>query len=81
MKLEIGNFHVRDIQFGDKLSFVNGVLTIQKEEALALIREDERIIEAELYIVKPGDEVRLCPVKEAIEPRCRLDGKGVFPGL
>lgn len=80
MKLEIGNFHVRDIQFGDKLSFLNGVLTIQKEEALALIREDERITEAELYIVKPGDEVRLCPVKEAIEPRCRLDGKGVFPG-
>lgn len=33
MKLEIGNFHVRDIQFGDKLSFLNGVLTIQKEEA------------------------------------------------
>lgn len=80
MKLEIGNFHVRDIQFGDKLSFLNGVLTIQKEEALSLIREDERITEAELYIVKPGDEVRLCPVKEAIEPRCRLDGKGVFPG-
>ena len=44
------------------------------------MREDERITEAELYIAKPGDKIRLCPVKEAIEPRVRLDGKGLFPG-
>lgn len=61
MKLEIGNFHVTDIVFGDALSFQDGLLTINREEALAFIREDERITEAELYIVKPGDEVRLCP--------------------
>ena len=80
MKLEIGNFHVKDIVFGDALSYKDGILTINKEEALAFIREDSRITEADLYIVKPGDEVRLHPVKEAIEPRCRLDGKGLFPG-
>lgn len=80
MKLEIGNFYVKDIVFGDKLSFDDGVLTVNKEEALAFIREDDRITEAELYIVKPGDMVRLCPVKEAIEPRVRLDGRGLFPG-
>ena len=54
MKLEIGNFHVRDIVFGDQLSFRDGILTIQKEEALSFIRQDERITEAELYIVKHG---------------------------
>ena len=80
MKLEIGNFHVKDIVFGDALSYKDGILTINKEEALAFIREDSRITEADLYIVKPGDEVRLHPVKEAIEPRCRLDGQGLFPG-
>ena len=80
MRLEIGNFHVKDIVFGDELSFRDGVLTINKEEALNFIREDERITEADLYIVKPGDEVRLCPVKEAIEPRVRPDGRGIFPG-
>lgn len=80
MRLEIGNFHVKDIVFGDQLSFRDGVLTINKEEALNFIREDERITEADLYIVKPGDEVRLCPVKEAIEPRVRPDGRGLFPG-
>ncbi|SHK36109.1 glycine/sarcosine/betaine reductase component B subunit [Hespellia stercorisuis] len=80
MKLEIGNFYVKDIVFGDNLSFKDGVLVINKEEALAFIREDERITEAELYIAKPGDKIRMCPVKEAIEPRTRLDDRGVFPG-
>lgn len=80
MKLEIGNFFVNDIQFGEKLSYVDGILTINKEEALSFIKEDDRITEADLYIAKPGDKIRMCPVKEAIEPRVRPDGRGLFPG-
>ncbi len=80
MKLEIGNFYVKDIVFGEQLSLKDGVLTINKEEALAFIREDDRITEAELYIAKPGDKIRICPVKEAIEPRIRPDGRSIFPG-
>lgn len=80
MKLEIGNFYVKNIVFGNRLSFENGVLTINKEEALKFILEDERITEAELYIARPGDKIRMCPVKEAIEPRIRPDGRGLFPG-
>lgn len=80
MKLEIGNFYVKDIVFGELLSFNNGVLTVNKEEALKFVCEDERITEADLYIAKPGDKIRMCPVKEAIEPRTRLDGRSLFPG-
>jgi hypothetical protein len=57
MRLEIGNFHVTDIVFGDSLSYKDGVLTINKEEALDFVRQDARITEAELHIVKPGDIV------------------------
>lgn len=80
MRLEIGNFYVKDIVFGDKLSYQDGLLTIQKDEALKFVMEDERITEAELYIAKPGDKIRMCPVKEAIEPRVRPDGRSAFPG-
>ena len=66
MRLEIGNFYVKDIKFGDKLSFDDGVLTINKEKALDFIREDERITEADLYIAKPGDKIRMCPVLHCI---------------
>lgn len=81
MKLDIVNFHVRDIQFGDKTEYVDGILTVNKQEALAVVKEDSHITEAELHIVKPGDEVRLVPVKEAIEPRYRVGGGPVFPGV
>ncbi|WP_102398801.1 glycine/sarcosine/betaine reductase component B subunit [Haloimpatiens massiliensis] len=80
MKLEIGNFYVKDVVFGEKTSYNDGILTINKKEALDFVMQDEHITEAELYIVKPGDKVRLVPVKEAIEPRVRPDGRALFPG-
>jgi len=81
VKLELGNFHVEDIEFGEETAFNDGLLTINKEEALEVVYKDEHITEADLKIVKPGDMVRLVPVKEAIEPRYRVDGGPVFPGV
>lgn len=80
MKLEIGNFYVKQILFGELDSYKDGVLTVDKGAALTFIKQDEHITEARLEIVKPGDEVRLCPVKEAAEPRVRVDGRTLFPG-
>ncbi|MBI9014198.1 MAG: glycine/sarcosine/betaine reductase component B subunit [Clostridiales bacterium] len=81
MRLEMGNFFVEEIQFGSETAFNNGLLTINKEEALKVVFEDEHIVEAELHIVRPGDDVRLVPVKEAIEPRVKLNGDSIFPGV
>ena len=81
MSLEIGNFTINSIVFSDKTSYKNSILTINKEEALALITKDKRITKAEIYLVKPGDMVRIVPVKDAIEPRIRPDGASVFPGV
>lgn len=82
MRLEIGNFTVREAVFGDRTAYRDGILTINKQEALAYVMEDEHITEADIEITKPGDSVRIVPVKEAIEPRCRVDREGpVFPGV
>ncbi len=81
MKLELGNFYVKDIVFGSETSFKDGLLTISKEEALKVVKEDAHITEAELHIAKPGDKIRIAPVKEAIEPRMRVGGGPVFPGV
>ena len=81
MKLEIGNFQVKDVKFGDKTMFQEGVLFINKEEAMAFIKEDEHITELDIVIAKPGESTRIVPVKEAVEPRVRLDGRAVFPGI
>lgn len=81
MRLEIGNFQVQNIEFGVKSSYKNGTLTINKEEALAVVMEDEHITEADIILTKPGDDVRIVPVKEAIEPRFRLNAGPTFPGI
>ncbi|MGX8128350.1 glycine/sarcosine/betaine reductase component B subunit [Clostridioides difficile] len=80
MRLEIGNFNVKKILFGEKTFWENGILTIDKEDILDFVKKDERIISAQLHIVSSGDMVRLCPVKEAIEPRIKINGDPLFPG-
>ena len=81
MKLKIGNFYVKDIIFGETTKFEQGILQINKEEALRVVYEDENITDADLIIAKPGDKVRIVPVKEVIEPRYRVEGGPVFPGV
>lgn len=81
MNLEIGSFKVKDIVFGDKTAYCGGILTVDKEEALRVVREDSHITEAELLIVRPGMWSELCPVKESVEFRCKVSGgTGAYPG-
>jgi betaine reductase complex component B subunit alpha len=81
MRLEVGNFNVKDVVFGEKTIYANGLLTINKEEALQVVLEDEHITSADLVIAKQGQPVRITPVKEAIEPRCKVSGGTLFPGV
>jgi hypothetical protein len=81
VKLEIGNFYVKSIEFSNETSYENGILRLNKEELLNFIKEDERITDADLHIVNPGEMIRLCPVKEAIEPRVKVDNRALFPGF
>ncbi|MDO5115869.1 MAG: glycine/sarcosine/betaine reductase component B subunit [Synergistaceae bacterium] len=82
MRLEIGSFKVKDIVFGGETACRGGVLTVNAEEALRVVREDRHITEAELKIVRPGDMVRLCPVKDSVEFRCKVNGgEGAYPGV
>ncbi|MEG1824852.1 MAG: glycine/sarcosine/betaine reductase component B subunit [Cloacibacillus sp.] len=82
MRLEIGKFNVKDIVFDHRTSFSDGQLSINKEEALAVILKDTHITYADLKIVHPGDMVRLVPVKDSVEFRCKVDGgEGAYPGV
>jgi len=80
MELKLGNFHVKDVVFGERTMYRDGVLTIQKSEALALIKQDERVKKCDLVIVKPGESVRLIPVKAIVEARCKVTEGSFFPG-
>ena len=82
MKLSIGNLYVKDVLLGDADAFADGVLTINKKAAVDyLMGEDDHITSLDIVIARPGDDTRIVPVIETIEPRCRMDGRTLFPGV
>ena len=68
MKLEIGNIHVKDIQFGDELSYRDGVLTVNKEEAIAALNKDGALKNVDLKVARPGESIRILRSKQLWSP-------------
>jgi len=82
LRLEIGNIIIKDLQFGPETKVENGVLYVNKEELLKEVSGDERVASIDFDIAKPGEEVRIIPVKDVIEPRVKVEGNGgIFPGF
>lgn len=82
MRLEIGNIIIKDVQFGDKTKVDNGILFVNKEELIAVVSDDENIKSVEVELARPGESVRITPVKDVIEPRVKAEGPGgIFPGV
>ena len=82
MKLTIGNLHVQDVCLGSENSFKDGILTIDAQAAIDYLKEeDDHITDLEIVIAHPGDDTRIVPVIETIEPRVRMDDRCLFPGV
>ena len=82
MRLEMGHIYIRDIQFADESRIQDGVLYVSKEELEKTALEDEKIKAVSYDIARPGESVRITPVKDVIEPRVKVEGTGgVFPGV
>jgi glycine reductase len=82
MKLELGEIAINDVKFGDKSEVNDGVLTVNKDELIESVSEDDRIEAINIDLAKPGDKTRIIPVKDIIEPRVKVEGSGgVFPGV
>lgn len=80
MRLEVGNIFIKDIQFGDSTKVENGVLYVNKQELISELSNDEHIKSIDMEIVRPGESVRIAPVKDVIEPRVKVEGNGgIFP--
>ena len=81
MKLELHRISVGKLAFGAQTGVSGGVLTINKDELASLLLQDDRLSAVAVDVAHPGENVRIMPVKDAIEPRCKLEGPGeVFPG-
>ena len=82
MRLEIGNIFIKDVQFGSTTQVKSGVLQIDKDEICKAAGADERIKSVEVFLARPGESVRIIPVKDVVEPRVKVEGPGgIFPGF
>ena len=82
MKLEVGTFPVRDIAFGTQTRWQDGVLSVDKDELLALVMEDPYIAWADIDVTRPGDSVRIVQIRDIVEPKVKVSGPGVtYPGI
>jgi sarcosine reductase len=76
LRLEVGSILIKDVQFGSKTEVNDGVLFVNKEELARIAGDDEHIASVEVYLAKPGDQTRIIPVKDVIEPRVKVSGNG-----
>ena len=73
---------VSDLGFSSPTRLENGKLFINIDELTGLLRSDPNIRDVRMAIARPGESVRIIPVKDIIEPRLSLiPGYPVFPGV
>ncbi len=80
MNLELRKIHIRDVVFSNINRIENDTLFLNSRDLVELVMEDKRVKNVHFDIAKPGESVRIFPVKDVIEPRAKLDGE-VFPGV
>ncbi|WZL73710.1 glycine/sarcosine/betaine reductase component B subunit [Clostridiaceae bacterium 35-E11] len=82
MRLEVGRVRIKDLAFSSKTYIEKGVLYIDKEELCNYLKEDTNIAEVDIEFARPGESVRIIPIKDIVQPRYKVKGGGqVFPGF
>ncbi len=82
MKLELGRILIRDVQFAARTYVEDGVLYVNAGEIEKLVLADSHLIACRVELARPGESVRIAPVKDVIEPRVKVAGPGqIFPGV
>jgi len=80
MRLELRNIHIKDVQEASKNKIDHNTLYINKDAFIDYLMQDKRIESISVDIARPGESVRIIPVKDVIEPRAKLEGDA-FPGV
>jgi sarcosine reductase len=82
MHLSLTEFPVCQIRFGADYRYQDGLLEIDRDDLVRLIRADSRIDDAQIETVAPGDRVRLTGIRDVVEPRVKFGAEAqVFPGV
>jgi glycine reductase len=82
MRLEMAEFPVRQLRLGGAYRYQDGLLELDQQDLVRLVRRDPRIQDARVAVVAPGEPVRVTGIRDVVEPRVKFDGGAqVFPGV
>ncbi|SJZ70100.1 glycine/sarcosine/betaine reductase component B subunit [Garciella nitratireducens] len=82
MRLELGNIFIKNVEFGNETKIKNHTLYVNKEELIREVSSDENLENVDVELARPGESIRITPVKDVIEPRVKVEGSGgIFPGV
>ena len=82
MRLEMAEFPVTKVSLGSEFRYRSGTLEVDEHEIKKLVLCDKRIEDASLAVAVPGEKVRITGIRDVVEPRVKVQGKGqVFPGI
>jgi sarcosine reductase len=82
MYLRLGRIKIKDVQWGTETKINDNILFINRDELDKVVKEDKLIKSVTIELARPGESVRIIPVKDVIEPRVKVDGPGgIFPGF
>ncbi len=79
MRLELGSIQIKDVRFGAKTAIENQVLSVDRQELVALLEQEPLFERVEIELAHPGESCRIIRVLDVLEPRYRLNGPN-FPG-
>ncbi|MBW2609317.1 MAG: glycine/sarcosine/betaine reductase component B subunit [Deltaproteobacteria bacterium] len=83
MTLELGRILIEEVKWGRKTLIKKRSLYIDRDELIKKAQGgDTRITSITAEIARPGESTRIIPVKDVIEPRVKVEGRGgIFPGF
>jgi glycine reductase len=82
VRLELHKISITGLELGSVTALKGGVLTVDEKAVLEMLRTDSRFAEVAVDVARPGERTRITPVKDVVQPRCKLEGPGeVFPGF
>ncbi|MCH8038018.1 MAG: hypothetical protein IIC53_12985, partial [Proteobacteria bacterium] len=59
MRLELGSFPVRDLVFGPRTEYRQGVLSVNTDELKAFLLKDSPFKDIEIDVARPGEKTRI----------------------
>jgi glycine reductase len=81
-RLERAGYPVHEVLLGSHIGLSDGVLTVDLDELVDLVREDDRIDWASVDVARPGDATRVVNAYDVWQPMIKVDGPGqAYPAV